>query len=168
VKPRLATLLSMKAVVQRVTQARVEVAGTVAGEIGPGLLVLLGVAKPDTPADAEFLAEKLAGLRIFSDDAGKMNRSLIETGGAMLAVSQFTLYGDCRKGRRPSFDFAAPAEQARVLYEQFVEAVRRMGVPVETGIFQAHMAVSLVNDGPVTLIVESPSRENSSASQSGG
>ncbi len=148
----------MRAVVQRVTQAKVEVDGAVTGEIGAGMLVLLGVAKPDTAADADFLAEKIAGLRIFSDDAGKMNRSLIETGGAMLAVSQFTLYGDCRKGRRPSFDLAAPAEQARALYEHFVAASRGAGVRVETGIFQAHMAVSLVNDGPVTLILESSSR----------
>jgi D-tyrosyl-tRNA(Tyr) deacylase len=148
----------MRAVVQRVAQAKVEVDGAVAGEIGAGMLVLLGVAKPDTAADADFLAEKIAGLRIFSDDVGKMNRSLIETGGAMLAVSQFTLYGDCRKGRRPSFDLAAPAEQARELYEHFVAASRSAGVRVETGIFQAHMAVSLINDGPVTLIVESPPR----------
>jgi D-aminoacyl-tRNA deacylase len=126
------------------------------GEIGAGLLVLLGVAKGDTAADAEFLAAKIAGLRIFSDDAGKMNLSLLDTGGALLAVSQFTLYGDCRKGRRPSFDHAAPPEEARALYEYFVEAVRRTGVRVETGVFQADMAVSLVNDGPVTLIVESP------------
>lgn len=150
----------MRVVVQRVTHAKVEVDGAVAGEIGAGLLALLGVAKPDTAVDAEFLAEKIAGLRIFPDEAGKMNRSLLETGGAMLAVSQFTLYGDCRKGRRPSFDHAAPAEQARALYEHFVEAVRRAGVRVETGIFQAHMAVSLVNDGPVTLIVESASQGN--------
>lgn len=147
----------MRAVVQRVSQAKVEVEEAVAGEIGVGLLVLLGVGKPDTASDAEFLAEKITGLRIFNDDAGKMNLSLAEAGGAILAVSQFTLYGDCRKGRRPSFDSAAPAEQARALYEHFVERLRRAGVPVETGIFQAHMAVSLVNDGPVTLIVESPS-----------
>ena len=147
----------MRAVVQRVVRAKVEVDGTVTGEISAGLLVLLGVAKSDTGTDAEFLAEKIAGLRIFSDDAGKMNRSLIETGGAILAVSQFTLYGDCRKGRRPSFDLAAPAEQGCALYEHFVAVLRRAGVRVETGIFQAHMAVSLVNDGPVTLIVESPS-----------
>jgi len=147
----------MRVVVQRVTQAKVEVDGAVTGEIGAGLLVLLGVAKSDTAADAEFLAQKIAGLRIFHDDAGKMNRSVLEAGGAILAVSQFTLYGDCRKGRRPSFDLAAPAEQARALYEHFVAASRRAGVRVETGIFQAHMAVSLVNDGPVTLIVESPS-----------
>jgi D-aminoacyl-tRNA deacylase len=148
----------MRVVVQRVTQAKVEVDGAVAGEIGAGLLVLLGVAKSDTAADAEFLANKIAGVRIFSDEAGKMNRSLLEAGGAMLVVSQFTLYGDCRKGRRPSFDLAAPAEQARALYEHFVAALRGAGVRVETGIFQAHMAVSLVNDGPVTLIIESPSR----------
>ncbi len=146
----------MRAVVQRVTRAKVEVDDELVGEIGAGLLVLLGVAKPDTAADAEYLAEKIAGLRIFSDSAGKMNLSLTETRGAMLAVSQFTLYGDCRKGRRPSFDHAAGAEQARALYEHFVAAARRAGLRVETGTFQAHMAVSLLNDGPVTLIVESP------------
>jgi len=148
----------MRAVVQRVSQAKVEVDGAAVGEIGAGLLVLLGVAKTDTVADAEFLATKIASLRVFSDDAGKMNRSVLEAGGAMLAVSQFTLYGDCRKGRRPGFDLAAPAGQARELYEHFVAAARRAGVRVETGVFQAHMAVSLVNDGPVTLILESPSR----------
>jgi D-tyrosyl-tRNA(Tyr) deacylase len=153
----------MRAVIQRVTQARVEVEGKVTGEIGAGVLVLLGITKPDTAADAEFLANKIAGLRVFSDAAGKMNLSLLDTGGAMLAVSQFTLYGDCRKGRRPSFDDAAPAEQARALYEHFIEAARRTGVRVETGIFQAHMAVSLVNDGPVTLIIESPGPSQSGA-----
>lgn len=153
----------MRAVVQRVRRAKVEVDGAVVGEIGSGVLVLLGVGKPDTAADAAYLAEKIAALRIFSDPAGKMNLSLTETGGAMLAVSQFTLYGDCRKGRRPSFDHAAPAEQARELYEHFVAAARRAGVRVQTGVFQAHMEVSLVNDGPVTLIVESPQ-----PSQSGG
>jgi D-aminoacyl-tRNA deacylase len=153
----------MRAVVQRVTSAKVDVDGATVGEIDAGLLVLLGVAKPDTAADADYLAEKISGLRIFSDGAGKMNLSLIETGGAMLVVSQFTLYGDCRKGRRPSFDSAAPPEHARGLYEHFVEAVRRLGVKVETGMFQAHMAVSLANDGPVTLIVENPI-----PSQSGG
>jgi D-tyrosyl-tRNA(Tyr) deacylase len=151
----------MRAVVQRVTQAKVEVDGVVVGEIGPGLLVLLGVAKTDTTAGAEFLAEKITGLRIFADEAGKMNRGLLDTGGALLAVSQFTLYGDCRKGRRPSFDHAAPAEQARWLYEHFVDASRRTGVRVETGVFQADMQVSLVNDGPVTLILESPSTNQS-------
>ena len=156
----------MRAVVQRVTAAKVEVDGTVTGEIDAGLLVLLGVAKPDTEADAEYLAEKIAGLRIFSDDAGKMNLSLVDSGGAMLAVSQFTLYGDCRKGRRPSFDQAAGAEQARALYDHFVAAARRTGARVATGIFQAHMAVSLVNDGPVTLIVESPQAQRNSPASS--
>jgi D-tyrosyl-tRNA(Tyr) deacylase len=145
----------MRAVIQRVTCSKVEVEGTIRAEIGPGVLVLLGVARTDVAQDAEFLAGKVVHLRIFSDDAGKMNRSLLETGGAMLAVSQFTLYGDCRKGRRPSFDGAAPADQARQLYEHFVAAARRLGVRVETGVFQADMAVTLVNDGPVTLIVES-------------
>jgi D-tyrosyl-tRNA(Tyr) deacylase len=145
----------MRAVIQRVSEARVTVAGSVLGEIGPGLLALLGVAKLDTPADAEFLAEKILNLRVFPDEAGKMNRSLLDVTGALLVISQFTLYGDCRKGRRPSFDDAAPAEQARPLYEHFVEVARRSGVRVETGVFQAHMEVSLVNDGPVTLLVES-------------
>jgi len=145
----------MRAVIQRVSQARVKVEESVLGEIGPGLLALLAVAKPDTAADAEFLAEKILNLRVFPDQAGKMNRSLLDTGGDLLVVSQFTLYGDCRKGRRPSFDAAAPAEQARLLYERFVEVARRSRVHVETGVFQAHMAVSLVNDGPVTLLVES-------------
>lgn len=148
----------MRAVIQRVTYARVEVDRVVVGEIGPGLLALLGVAKGDTQSDADYLAAKIAQLRIFPDDAGKMNRSVLETGGAMLAVSQFTLYGDCRKGRRPGFDAAAPPDEARRLYEHFVEAARTAGLRVETGIFQADMKVSLLNDGPVTLIVESPTR----------
>jgi D-aminoacyl-tRNA deacylase len=148
----------MRAVVQRVTYARVEVDGAVVGEIGPGLLVLLGVAKGDTPGDADFLAAKVAQLRIFADDAGKMNRSVTEARGALLVVSQFTLYGDCRKGRRPSFDSAAAPEDARQLYEYYVDVTRRTGLRVETGTFQADMAVSLLNDGPVTLIVESPSQ----------
>jgi D-tyrosyl-tRNA(Tyr) deacylase len=147
----------MRAVIQRVTGASVRVDGAVVGEIGPGLLVLLGVSKTDSERDALFLAEKIVNLRIFSDEAGKMNRSLIDAGGALLAVSQFTLYGDTRKGRRPGFDAAAPAETARALYESFVAAARAQGVPVETGVFQAHMEVSLVNDGPVTLLVESTS-----------
>ena len=146
----------MRAVVQRVMEARVEVDGVVAGKIGAGLLVLLGVAKTDTAADSSFLAEKILNLRIFADDAGKMNRSLLETGGAVLVVSQFTLYGDCSKGRRPGFDKAASADQARALYEDFVAVARRQAVHIETGVFQAEMAVSLVNDGPVTLIIESP------------
>lgn len=145
----------MRAIIQRVTRASVEVEGAIVGEIGGGLLVLLGVAKPDTASDADFLAAKIVNLRIFADDAGKMNRSLLDCGGELLVVSQFTLYADCRKGRRPGFDEAAPPEQARALYEHFVVAARRSGVKAETGVFQAHMAVSLVNDGPVTFLVES-------------
>jgi len=145
----------MRAVIQRVSEARVTVGGSVLGEIGPGLLALLGIAKPDAPADAEFLAEKILNLRVFPDEAGKMNRSLLDIGGALLVVSQFTLYGDCRKGRRPSFDDAAPAELARPLYEHFIEVARKSRLRVENGAFQAHMEVSLVNDGPVTLLVES-------------
>ena len=145
----------MRALLQRVTEARVIVDAAVTGEIGPGLLVFLGVSKLDTEADAEFLAAKILNLRIFEDANEKMNRSLLDTGGALLVVSQFTLYGDCRKGRRPSFDAAAPAEQARALYEHFVTITRRSNLQVATGIFQAHMSVSLTNDGPVTLIVES-------------
>ena len=145
----------MRALLQRVSEARVAVNGKVVGEIGGGLLVLLGVSKLDTAADADFVVEKILNLRIFSDDEGKMNRSLLDTGGGLLVVSQFTLYGSTRKGRRPSFDDAAPPEQARALYEHFVAAARRSNLKVETGVFQAHMAVSLVNDGPVTLIVES-------------
>jgi D-tyrosyl-tRNA(Tyr) deacylase len=145
----------MRAVLQRVSEARVDVDGRTAGAIAHGLLVLLGVAKYDTRSDADYLADKITGLRIFADDAGKMNRSVLETGGALLVVSQFTLYGDCRKGRRPGFDLAAPPEQARALYEYFVEACRKRSIRVETGIFQASMAVQLVNDGPVTIICES-------------
>jgi D-tyrosyl-tRNA(Tyr) deacylase len=144
----------MRALLQRVTEARVVVDEKITGEIGRGLLVFLGVSKLDIAADAEFIAAKVLNLRIFEDENGKMNRSVLDTGGALLVVSQFTLYGDCRKGRRPSFDDAAPAEQARALYEHFVTIARR-SARVETGIFQADMAVSLINDGPVTLIVES-------------
>jgi D-aminoacyl-tRNA deacylase len=145
----------MRALLQRVSRANVVVDGSVVGEIGAGLLILLGVAKSDTSQDAEFLADKILNLRVFPDDAGKMNRSLLESGGDVLIISQFTLYGDCRKGRRPGFDAAAPVEQARSLYELFVGFVRRSALRVETGVFQAHMDVSLVNDGPVTLMLES-------------
>ena len=144
----------MRALIQRVLRASVKVDGAVVGDIGPGLLALIGVAKTDTTTDAEYLAEKVTHLRIFSDEAGKMNRSLLDTSGALLAVSQFTLYGDTRKGRRPGFDAAAGAELGRALYEHYVEASRRVGLRVETGVFQAHMEVELVNDGPVTLMVE--------------
>lgn len=147
----------MKAVIQRVRSASVEVEGKIVGEIGGGLLVLLGVGRGDTAAEADFLAAKIANLRIFSDDAGKMNLSLIDSGGAMLVVSQFTIYGDTRKGRRPGFDQAAPPEIAKTLYEHFVSEARKLVSRVETGIFQASMAVALVNDGPVTFIVESSS-----------
>jgi D-tyrosyl-tRNA(Tyr) deacylase len=145
----------MRVVIQRVTEARVEVEGRVAGAIGSGLLVLLGIARDDTAADAEYLADKVIGLRIFGDEAGKMNYSVVQAGGSLLVISQFTLYGDCRRGRRPSFDLAAPPEQARALYEYFLDACRRSKVPVQTGVFQAHMSVHLVNDGPVTVICES-------------
>ncbi len=144
----------MRAVVQRVSEGRVKVDGHVTGEIGPGLLVLLGVAKTDDAAAASQLAEKVYGLRLFNDSEAKMNLSLEDVGGAVLAVSQFTLYGDCRKGRRPSFDRAAPAEQAKALYEEFVTALRKLGLRVETGVFQAMMDVELVNAGPVTVLLD--------------
>jgi D-tyrosyl-tRNA(Tyr) deacylase len=145
----------MKAVLQRVERASVEVDGHTVGAIGAGLLVLLGVAKGDTTGQADYLADKILNLRIFSDEDGKMNLSVIDRGGGILVVSQFTLYGDCRKGRRPSFDDAAPPELARPLYEYFVERLRAGGLRVETGVFQASMRVSLVNDGPVTLVIDS-------------
>jgi D-aminoacyl-tRNA deacylase len=144
----------MKAVIQRVTSASVAVEGKTVGAIGQGILVLLGVEKGDREAQADWLAEKIAGLRIFNDAAGKMNRSIVECGGSLLVVSQFTLAGNCAKGKRPSFDTAAPPEEGKRLYEYFVRAARRAGLPVETGIFQADMQVSLVNDGPVTFILE--------------
>ena len=145
----------MRAVVQRVSQARVTVDGSVTGEIGRGLVVLLGVTKEDTAADAEYLVEKIIRLRIFPDAEGKMNVDLAGTGGRLLVISQFTLYGDTRRGRRPSFDRAAGAEHARVLYEYFVQAARARGVSVATGVFQAMMSVELSNEGPVTLICDS-------------
>lgn len=144
----------MKAVIQRVSSASVTVDGAIVGQIGQGLLVLLGVEKGDSEAPADWLAEKIVCLRIFEDDAGKMNRSLADIGGAILAVSQFTLAGTCDKGRRPSFDSAAPADEGKRLYDYFVNALRRLEVPVQTGIFQADMQVALVNDGPVTFILE--------------
>jgi D-tyrosyl-tRNA(Tyr) deacylase len=145
----------MRAVVQRVSRANVKVDGRATGEIGPGLVVLVAVGKEDTAATASAMAEKVANLRIFGDDAGKMNRSLLDTGGAALAISQFTLYGDARGQRRPSFIQAAPPELGKALYEEFVRALQGLGVQVETGVFQAHMLVELVNDGPVTILVDS-------------
>ena len=144
----------MRAVVQRVISSRVEVDNQIVGEIGAGLLVLLGVAREDEQKDADYLADKIVNLRIFRDDAGKMNGSLVDTNGAMLVVSQFTLYGDARRGRRPSYIDAAEPEKANALYEYFVSRVRAQGIKVETGIFQAMMQVHLVNDGPVTLALE--------------
>jgi D-aminoacyl-tRNA deacylase len=145
----------MRAVVQRVSRAQVSVGEEVVGKIGPGLLVLLGVGKNDAMADAEYLAAKITGLRIFEDADGKMNLALVEAHGAVLAVSQFTLYGDVRKGRRPSFDEAAPPELARELYEYFVARIRAAGITCETGRFQEMMQVELVNDGPVTVLLDS-------------
>ena len=145
----------MRAVVQRVSRARVTVGEEITGEIGLGLLVLLGVARRDTEADVPYLAEKIAGLRVFEDENGKMNRSVADVGGSVLAVSQFTLYGDVRRGKRPSFDDAAPPELARQLYEMFVERIRASGLRCETGQFQAMMKVELVNEGPVTILLDS-------------
>jgi D-aminoacyl-tRNA deacylase len=145
----------LRAVVQRVSRARVTIEGRITGEIGAGLVVLLGVAREDTADACTYLAEKIATLRIFEDDQGKMNRSLQDVHGGALVVSQFTLYGDARGQRRPSYLRAAPPEEARVLYEDFVAKLRVQGVPVETGIFQAMMAVELVNDGPVTILLDS-------------
>jgi len=146
----------MRIVIQRVKQARVEVDGQVTGAIGSGLLVFLGIAKTDSEKEAEHLVEKVLGLRIFPDSDGKMNRNVQDTGGSLLVVSQFTLYGDCRKGRRPSFDLAADPREAVRLYEYFVNKARQRAIPVETGVFQASMQVHLVNDGPVTIVCDSP------------
>ena len=148
-------VVPMRAVVQRVSSAHVAVDGQTVGAIGAGLVVLLGVAEGDSGADVTYMADKIVNLRIFEDAAGKMNRSLLETGGALLAVSQFTLLGDCRKGRRPSFIEAARPEEGKRLYDAFCDAVRTFGVRVETGRFQAMMQVALVNDGPVTILVDS-------------
>ncbi len=144
----------MRAVIQRVKESSVTVKNEIIGKIGRGLLVLLGVANEDKANDAEYLADKITNLRIFEDDKGKMNRSLLETGGEMIVVSQFTLLGDCRKGRRPSFVNAADPEKANKLYEHFIKEVRQKGISVKTGRFRAMMEVSLINDGPVTIILE--------------
>jgi D-aminoacyl-tRNA deacylase len=145
----------MRAVIQRVTRARVIVDGSVTGEIEAGLAVLVAAGRDDSAATAISMAEKVVNLRVFNDDQGKINRSLLDTGGAILAVPQFTLYGDVRGQRRPSFNRAAPPEQGKALYENFVEALKALGVRVQTGVFQAHMSLELVNDGPVTILVDS-------------
>ena len=145
----------MRAVVQRVRRAQVVVAGEVTGQIDRGLLVLLGVSRKDTQADADYLADKIAGLRIFEDESGKMNLDVNAVRGAVLVVSQFTLYGDMRRGKRPSFDAAAPPEEARPLYEYLVERIRALGLVCQTGRFQQIMQVELVNDGPVTILLDS-------------
>jgi D-aminoacyl-tRNA deacylase len=148
----------MRALVQRVSGARVVIDGQEHSKIGRGILVLLGVEKDDTPEDAQLLARRITELRIFEDDAGKMNRSIAEAGGQILTVSQFTLLGDCRKGRRPSFDSAAPPDVARTLYQKFVDEIAALGIPVSTGVFQAMMDVELINQGPVTFILDSRKR----------
>ena len=145
----------MRAVLQRVSRARVVVDGKVTGEIGPGLVVLIAIGRDDTESTAIFMADKILNLRIFNDEQGKMNHSLLDTGGAVLAVSQFTLYGDARGQRRPSFMQAAPPEKGKTLYEEFLRALQKLGVRVETGVFQAHMSVELANDGPVTILLDS-------------
>jgi D-aminoacyl-tRNA deacylase len=145
----------MRAVVQRVSEARVTVDNKIVGEIGRGLLVLVGVGHEDNQASVDYLSEKIVGLRIFEDDSGKMNKAVGEAGGKVLVVSQFTLYGDVRRGKRPSFDGAAPSETARSLYEYFVARIRAAGIPCQTGKFQEMMQVELVNDGPVTILLDS-------------
>lgn len=145
----------MRAVVQRVSRALVEVDGETVGEIRHGFLVLLGIGEDDTLDDVDYMAHKILGLRVFEDDAGKLNLSIDEVGGSMLVVSQFTLFGDCRKGRRPSFITAARPEKANPLYESFVAEIKGQGIPVATGTFQAHMNVTLTNDGPVTFLLDS-------------
>jgi D-tyrosyl-tRNA(Tyr) deacylase len=144
----------MRAVIQRVTSASVAVDGSIVGQVGTGIMILLGIEKDDAETEADWLVDKIIGLRIFSDDDGKMNLSVQDIGGSLLVVSQFTLAGNCSKGKRPSFDTAAPADEGKRLYEYFVTTSRRSGLAVETGIFQADMQVSLVNDGPVTFILE--------------
>ena len=149
----------MRLVLQRVKTAHVEVDGVTVGSISTGLLILMGVASTDTQQDAEYLADKVIYLRIFPDDERRMNRSILEVGGCLLVVSQFTLYGDCRKGRRPSFDRAAAPEKARQLYEYFIERLSSRNIIVQTGVFQAEMEIHLVNDGPVTFILDSPDKQ---------
>ena len=144
----------MRSVIQRVKEAHVDVAGATVGSIRTGLLVLVGVTSTDTPKDADYLADKIVQLRIFPDDVKRMNKSLVDVRGELLVISQFTLYGDCTKGRRPSFD-AAPPEQAKTLYEYFVQRLRSSNTLVETGVFQAEMEVHLINDGPVTFVLDS-------------
>ena|SRR5579872_6320362 len=145
----------MRTVIQRVSRAQVTVAGEIVGRIGRGLLVLLGVGQADSEADADYLADKIVGLRIFEDETGKMNVDLASIGGQILVVSQFTLYGDVRRGKRPSFDTAAPPDHARQLYEYFVDRIRAIGIPCETGRFQEMMQVESVNEGPVTILLDS-------------
>jgi len=146
----------MRVLIQRVSRAEVRVGQEVVGKIGPGIVALIGVAVADSHRDADYLADKLIHLRIFSDAAGKMNLSAMETNAGLLLISQFTLYGDCRKGKRPGFDAAAPPDRARDIYEYFVDKVRQSGLVTQTGVFQAHMEVELTNDGPVTFLLESP------------
>lgn len=145
----------MRAVIQRVSRAQVEVDGRVTGAIGMGLLVFLGIHRDDSEKDVVWMADKIRHLRIFEDEGGLMNRSLLDVGGALLVVSQFTLHGDCRKGRRPSWNGAAPPELARPLYERFIEVCRQCGIPTESGVFQAMMEVTLTNSGPVTILLDS-------------
>ena len=152
----------MRIVIQRVTQAGVDVSGATRASMGAGLLIFLGISRHDTRAEADYLVDKALGLRIFPDEAGRMNRNVADAAGSLLIVSQFTLYGDCRKGRRPSFDDAAPPEQALELYDYFIECARRGPVPVHTGVFRASMQVHLVNDGPVTILIDSISRASKS------
>jgi len=148
----------MRLVIQRVSQASVTIEGSTAAAIRTGLVIFVGISKADGLADADYLAEKVLGLRIFADESGKMNRNVAESGGALLVVSQFTLYGDCRRGRRPSFDHAAPPEKARAMYDYFLDVLRHGPVPVESGVFQAMMGVQLVNEGPVTILLDSADR----------
>lgn len=150
----------MKALIQRVSEARVDVNEATSGAIRTGLLVFVGISRTDTREDADYLIDKVLGLRIFPDQDGKMNRNVQQAGGSLLIVSQFTLYGDCRRGRRPSFDAAAPPDQALALFSHFVDLAKRGPVPVETGVFQATMQVHLVNDGPVTILIDSADRGN--------